>query len=96
VTSGSTVVDWIEKNLLKGVGETHLWSIPLEICHQKCIKNWELEGMVEFEFKFVYKYGMPLHIRTLCFLRICIKIFHLALCQVQDCMSDLGWEERLS
>jgi len=62
VIVGSTIDDWMEKISLKGEGKTHLWSISLEICYQRCINDRKLEGTVGFEFKFVYKYGMPLRI----------------------------------
>jgi len=65
VTVGSTLDDSMEKFPLKGPGETHLWSTSLEICHQICINDWQLERTIVFEFKFTYKYGMLLHFRAI-------------------------------
>lgn len=78
------------------MGGKHLWCISLEICHQMCINDQELEGMVGFEFKLAYKYNILLRIQTLYFLKNFLTILHLDLHQIQCCMSNPNWEELLS
>lgn len=82
VIIGSTVDEWMAKFPLEGVGKMHLWSISLGICHQRCINDQKLVGMVGFKFKFIYTYGMPPDIQKPCFVRVYIENFHLALFQV--------------
>lgn len=96
MTIENTIDDWMEKFPLKGAWKTHLCCISLEICYQRCINGWNFVGMVGFEFKIIYKYGLFPNIQTLFFLRVYIQLFLLVLCLEMNSMSEPDWKELFS
>ena len=64
----------------------NLGGISRRICHQIHIYDEDLEGIEWFEFEKGYKYGILLHIQTLCLLRGHCDILHLSASQAFYCI----------
>jgi len=90
---GAATVDLTVIFPLKGLGEVHLWSVSMEICHQIHIYEEDPKVLPTFEFEISYKYDLSLYIWTLFILMNSSKLLCLSLSREQRCMSSEDWQD---
>lgn len=92
VTVGTITVDCTMIWSLKRVGGMHLMGISGRIYRRINIYEEYMKEIMEFEFEFLYKSGIPLSIQRLCALRFHSASWCLQECRASYCMPNYSFK----